>query len=1069
MLFEEQITEIITGLIINAITRTAGPMARAAGILKPGRPPDWLVAPITRSAKENVVSMLAALSDAAISETSITRAAQALDSIEAQNLERTLVVEALAQKSQEAGAVRAQLIAILTYIGNCDREDAKLIAPHLEFILIENTLKARDTIQAASRRYYAVARQLAQQELAAGYIEDIGRTISATSDRPSIATLTAIDQFVVDYITETKARTAELIPQHFDMQTRIPIDELYVVPHFFARTEDVQRVAPMSRDIDLTVEHITFPFHHAMRRMYRTVVLGAPGAGKTTLTQKMMHDLCASPTMDQQCVPFLVTLRKYQQAKNDSRLSFADYISKYITSEHQIAVPKGAVEYLLKTGRAVAIFDGLDELLHLEQRRSIARAVESFGRRYPESSVVVTSRVRGYSEVGLNSRIYTHMYLEELDDKAVKEYARKWYSANPGLTGKEMERIATEFLRDSETVSDLRSNPLLLSLMCNIYKGAGYIPQNRADLYERCATMLFDEWDQSRGIDSGGPLRGDAYFALQDIAYWAITEPTLATGIPEARLKQRLTEFLKKTRYGNESDAFEAANELLQLWRGRAWMLTDIGSDSLHSIYHFTHRTFLEYFTGIYLARTSASAKDLWRILRPKTISGEWDVTAQIALQAYGTYRAGAIDEVYNLIIDDAQALSLGAIEALVFACRTLDALRPGPEVIKKLIACALRLVLYTLPCFPVRPDWREYEDQRDDGTPEAKLSVAERRRFEDNPAGWPSNRGKVLFSARHLDEPLALVFKSSRIFHRIAVPILVERIEELLGDHDDEMASRGMLLALGLEDFLSSPLLETDDDIGIEQAEGARPSVHEMWSNFISRAGVGAQISRMSSVNFWLPVIAARKGLWTVSQCLNRTADLSCLFNSDSPFDLGLAAPQKCFAEEVLTRYVAGDGTEEDRAVLSEVGKLAIGLLEEGSFERLVDHNWFAGSSLGDSIINSRFLNTPLSKMDVPQYVGALETNEDVLLGSGVILGVFAEAESWQLADLSEDQLADLRLGPLQVLDEFIFERCIRDSFIFFPPQCLNSQGWEILRTWAERRFNLVYRSPETSFRDYY
>ena len=490
--------------------------------------------------------MLAALAELNISETSITRGAQALRSIEAQNLERSLAIEALAQKSQEPGAVRAQLIAILTYVGDCNRDDAKIIAPYLETILVENTLKARDAIQTASRRYYAVARQLAQQELAAGYLEDISSAIGPSGKRPSIDALTAIDQFVADYVAEIEARTADLIPQHFDTQTRMPINKLYVVPHFSAKAADVQRAAPMSTEIDLNKEQVSFPFHHAMRRMYRTVVLGAPGAGKTTLTQKLMHDLCSNLSAGRQCVPFLITLRKYQQAKNESALSFAGYISEYVTSELQISVPKGAIEYLLKTGRAVTIFDGLDELLYLEQRRSIARAVESFGRHYAESSVIVTSRVRGYSEVGLNSRIYTHMYLEELDEKAIEEYARKWYSANPRLTGNEKERIATDFLRDSETVSDLRANPLLLSLMCNIYKGAGYIPQNRADLYERCATMLFDEWDQSRGIESGGPLRGDAHLALQDIAYWAITEPILATGIPEVRLKRRLTDFLTR-------------------------------------------------------------------------------------------------------------------------------------------------------------------------------------------------------------------------------------------------------------------------------------------------------------------------------------------------------------------------------------------------------------------------------------------------------------------------------------------------------------------------------------------
>lgn len=171
-------------------------------------------------------------------------------------------------------------------------------------------------------------------------------------------------------------------------------------------------------------------------------------------------------------------------------------------------------------------------------------------------------------------------------------------------------------------------------------------------------------------------------------------------------------------------------------------------------------------------------------------------------MQTYGNYRAGAIDKVYELIINDVQALKLGAIEALVFACRNLDALRPGPGIIKKLIECTLQLVLFTLPCFGAQPNWREYQDQRDDGTPEVALSPAERKVYEYNPAGWPYSRGKVLFSTRHLDEPLSLIFKSSRLFHKIAVPILVERIDELIRNRDHQTASRGMLLAFGLEDF---------------------------------------------------------------------------------------------------------------------------------------------------------------------------------------------------------------------------------------------------------------------------
>lgn len=1074
MNWETEFLQIITGLTVNALTRSAGPMARAAGIMKPSKAPEWLTGPVTKTAHENIISMLAALSDANISQASIINAAHALRSIEAQNLERTLIIEALAQKSQEPGTVKAQLVAILVYIGSCDRNDAQVIASHLETILIASTVKARDAIETASRRYYAVARELAQQELAAGYLEDISRMNSSASNRPSVTKLAAIDDFVVAYIAEIKARTAELIPQHFDTQTRMPIDQLYVVPHFYAKTNDVQRTAAMSADINLAADRITFPFHHAMRRMYRTVVLGAPGAGKTTLTQKMMHDLCSNSGVGKVCVPFLVTLRKYEQAKNDSTMSIAEYIADYITSELQIEVPEGTIEYLLRTGRAVAIFDGLDELLHLEQRRTIAYAVESFGRRYPESSVVVTSRIRGYNEVGLSSLIYTHMYLEDLDDESVEEYARKWYNANPRLMQREKEVIVRDFLHDSETARDLRSNPLLLSLMCNIYKGAGYIPQNRADLYDRCATMLFDEWDQSRGIESGGPVRGDAYFALQDIAHWALTQPELATGIPENRLKARLTRFLNKTRYGNDADAAEAAADLLRLWRGRAWILTDIGSDTLHSIYHFTHRTFLEYFAGTYLARASRTPGQLWKKVRPRTISGEWDVVTQIALQTYGNYRESAIDDVYQMVINEAQHLELGAIECLVFFCRNLDALRPGPEVIKKLIACALRLVIYTLPCFASQPDWGDYQDRRNDEVPMAKLPGGDdMEEFEYDPAGWPQELGKVVLSVRNLDEPLALIFRSSRLFHKIAIPILLQLVMELIGESDLRMASRGMLLALCADEFLSSPLLDSGINENLESTGNDATPINVIRARFADETWVRHQMARITDENFWLPIEAARKSVRTVAECMMQVKHIACLFNSESAFDLEAPDRRQCFAEQILVRYIFGHATGDDRAVLKETGQFIRSLFRENGhsntkLSRLVDSNWFAGSKTGDQLIVSYFLNTRYNKTRSSEYSGEIEQDWDVILGAGMIVCIFAEAEKWELIDLSEDQLADLRLGPIQFLDRFILKRYGGESVLDVRANYLDEESIEIFNSWAQHHFNLVYRSREISFADF-
>ena len=226
---------------------------------------------------------------------------------------------------------------------------------------------------------------------------------------------------------------------------------------------------------------------------------------------------------------------------------------------------------------------------------------------------------------------------------------------------------------------------------------------------------------------------------------------------------------------------------------------------------------------------------------------------------------------------------------------------------------------------------------------------------------------------------------------------------------------------------------------------------MHELWADLIKQSNIQTKISEFSDVNFWLPIMAARKGLWTVQQCLTKSAVIDCLFNSESPFDLVSTSIPKCFAEEILDRFTVGDGTEDDRAVLAEVGKLA---RASGMGTLLVDRNWFTGSKLGDAVVRAYFLNTPQPEIHRHRYYGEQETDADVLLGAGVLLGIFAEAERWQLADLSEDQLADLLLGPLQVLDGCIIERCVNDPFLFSPPSHIDQHGRSKIVLGFESRF---------------
>ena len=1037
----EILTGVITGLATQGITKSAGPLTHAVGLSKPAKPPAWLVDSISPSVSSNVVSMLAELKTKNISEDAITKSARSLQSIEAQQLQRMLIVDTITNRSGPQARLKEQIEALLIYIGECDRDDAEIIAPYLVRIMTAASIRSVKSVQSASGKYYGIIKSLALQEETAGYIEQLFSTARAGDKPPTPKELAAIDRFAMSYAAEMLEKTAWLRPQHFDIQMRVRLADLYVAPRFVARGADIDRLMPMTDTNGNYAQEIDFPLGHAMRRMYRAVVLGSPGAGKTTLTQKIIHDLCSDPSTAHACLPFLVTLRKYDERRRETPVSITQYIATTISTELHITVPEHFIEYLLRSGRAVIILDGLDELLQPSRRRELTEVVHSFARRYSKSSVIVTSRIVGYDEASLDSKIFSHMYLSDFDNIEVTHYATNWFRLTPTLSVDEHSVVTHDFLSESESVAELRKSPLLLSLMCNIYRGKGYIPQNRSDLYERCATMLFDEWDRSRGIESGGPLRGDAKYALQDIAYWALTNRELDSGIPEPLLKKRLAKFLKNTRYGSVALAEEAASDLLRLWRGRAWILTDFGSDTLHRIYQFSHRTFLEYFAATYLARKSKTSKRLWEILRGNTVSGEWDVVAELAIQTHNSGNAGTTDKIYEIIISamnglmDVSELTADILEELRFACRHLEALAPGPKALKGLTVMAVNLILWSFPCFKQQPDRATYKMKSDLIIPEAVRLVPsandttgeykdEDYEYEDEEVGREYRTFEE--TVQLLNTPLALIFDSSPVILSIASSAFDARCRQVILKGDPTTASKALLMLLSKQQFIDSSRLSVMDSQRHVSAKELPVSLTSDGSGAL-RNLPSDTIELLSRENFWVPIIATRYNHRGMTWLL-LNAEFDALFNADSPFDELIDLARPCLAQELIIRYLSGSATDDDREALRIIGRRASAANSKGEVFK-IDQKWLLQSTVGASIIRGYFLNSVGLGPDDGYYdrywlEGGIEDEPceerdlNVLFGAAIILCIFDECEDWDMSDLSADRLASLALGPVGGLE---------------------------------------------------
>ncbi|MEU3647099.1 NACHT domain-containing protein [Lentzea sp. NPDC034063] len=403
----------------------------------------------------------------------------------------------------------------------------------------------------------------------------------------------------------------------------------------------------------------------------RVLVQGDPGAGKSTLAAKFAHDVAVDGTGR---VPFLVVLREFATSFDEGGRDLLHYLEKLCLAPYNVKPPRDGVEYLLRTGRAVVILDGLDELVQTELRRRVVSLVEGFAHLYPLVPILVTARKIGYEDAPLSVDLFLPSSIAEFAPQQVAAYVRRWFTLDEATSPAERERLITSFMEDSAQIPELRSNPLLLTLLCAMYSSDRYLPRNLAQVYERCALMMFEQWDSKRGIMLPLKFHGRLRGAVQHLAWWMFTAVESGKAVPRTIIINVLVEYLE-AKLDDREESVATAEEFLAFCTGRSWILTDVGAEK----YGFTHRTFLEYFAAEHLVRTRRTAADLWATLKPNIV--QWDVVAQIALQLYDRNVDGGVDELLT------EALANGG---LGFVTRSLRYAHPAARTVRAIATAAV-------------------------------------------------------------------------------------------------------------------------------------------------------------------------------------------------------------------------------------------------------------------------------------------------------------------------------------------------------------------------------------------
>ncbi|MEL7071698.1 MAG: NACHT domain-containing protein [Cyanobacteria bacterium J06581_3] len=186
------------------------------------------------------------------------------------------------------------------------------------------------------------------------------------------------------------------------------------------------------------------------------LILGEPGAGKTTILLKLTQSLLARIGDElSQPIPVILNLSSWAKKRQP--------VAKWLVQElyETFQVSKALGKAWIADEQLILCLDGLDEVAE-KYRNDCVEALNQFVQDHGRTEMVVCSRVKDYEALSEQLRLRSAIYVQPLTPQQVDQYLEQ--------AGESLTALKTVLNQNAE-LKAFAASPLILSVMSLTYQG----------------------------------------------------------------------------------------------------------------------------------------------------------------------------------------------------------------------------------------------------------------------------------------------------------------------------------------------------------------------------------------------------------------------------------------------------------------------------------------------------------------------------------------------------------------------------------------------------------------------